>query len=59
MFRQMDLKGKASDDTKLKTVHQNTISTIRSFDESGGTVRKLSSKSPLVLVLPNCNAHVL
>ena len=45
MFRQMDLKGKASDDTKLKTVHQNTISTIRSFDESGGTVRKLSSKS--------------
>ena len=45
MFRQMDLKGKTSDDTKLKTVHQNTISTIRSFDESGGTVRKLSSKS--------------
>ncbi|OCK95383.1 structural constituent of cytoskeleton [Cenococcum geophilum 1.58] len=43
MFRQMDLKGKASDDTKLKTVHQNTISTIRSFDESGGTVRKLST----------------
>lgn len=43
MFRQMDLKGKTTDDTKLKTVHQNTISTIRSFNESGGTVRKLST----------------
>jgi actin related protein 2/3 complex subunit 1A/1B len=44
MFRQMDLKGKSSaDDTKLKTVHQNTISTIRSFEEDGGNVRKISS----------------
>jgi len=43
MFRQMDLKGKASDDTKLKTVHQNTISTIRSFEESRGVVKKLST----------------
>lgn len=45
MFRQMDLKGKSggSDDTKLKTVHQNTISTIRSFQESGGNVTKISS----------------
>jgi actin related protein 2/3 complex subunit 1A/1B len=52
MFRQMDLKGKASDDTKLKTVHQNTISTIRSFEESGGVVKKLSSKEiPSVTVL--------
>jgi actin related protein 2/3 complex, subunit 1A/1B len=45
MFRQMDLKGKAKDDTQLKTTHQNTISTIRTYDESGGTVRKFSSES--------------
>ncbi|KAJ4380263.1 ARP2/3 actin-organizing complex subunit Sop2 [Didymella sp. IMI 355093] len=44
MFRQMDLKGKNSaDDTKLKTVHQNTISTIRSYEEAGGRVTKISS----------------
>jgi actin related protein 2/3 complex subunit 1A/1B len=45
MFRQMDLKGKSggSDDTKLKTVHQNSISTIRSFEESEGRVTKISS----------------
>lgn len=44
MFRQMDLKGKTKDDTVLKTVHQNTISTIRTFEEAGGSVRKFSSK---------------
>ena len=44
MFRQMDLKGKAKDDTQLKTVHQNTISTLRSYGESGGTVKNFSSK---------------
>lgn len=45
MFRQMDLKGKSNkDDTQLKTVHQNTISTIRSYDESGGNVGKFSSE---------------
>lgn len=44
MFRQMDLKGKTKDDTQLKTVHQNTISTVRSYEEAGGTVRKFSSK---------------
>lgn len=44
MFRQMDLKGKAKDDTQLKTVHQNTISTVRSYEEVGGSVRKFSSK---------------
>lgn len=44
MFRQMDLKGKTKDDTQLKTVHQNTISTLRSYDESGGNVKKFSSK---------------
>ena len=44
MFRQMDLKGKNSkDDTQLKTVHQNTIATIRNYDESGGSVRQFSS----------------
>ena len=45
MFRQMDLKGKAKDDTQLKTVHQNTIATIRIYDETGGAIRKFSSKS--------------
>ena len=46
MFRQMDLKGKAKDDTQLKTVHQNTIATVRIYDEAGGAIRKFSSKSP-------------
>ena len=45
MFRQMDLKGKSQNDTQLKTVHQNTIATIRAYDESGGKVRKFSCKS--------------
>lgn len=44
MFKQMDLKGKAKDDTQLKTVHQNTISTLRAFESSGGKVQKFSSK---------------
>jgi actin related protein 2/3 complex subunit 1A/1B len=44
MFRQMDLKGKVKDDTQLKTVHQNTISTIRTYEEAGGSVKKFSSK---------------
>ncbi|KAL9091629.1 MAG: hypothetical protein Q9165_004705 [Trypethelium subeluteriae] len=44
-FRQMDLKGKTKDDTQLPTVHQNTISTARSFQESGAHVSKFSSKS--------------
>ncbi|CZS91286.1 probable Arp2/3 protein complex subunit sop2 [Rhynchosporium agropyri] len=43
MFKQMDLKGKTKDDTQLKTVHQNTISTIRIYEESGGVVRKFST----------------
>jgi actin related protein 2/3 complex subunit 1A/1B len=34
MFRQMDLKGEVEDDTQLKTLHQNTISTIKSYSES-------------------------
>jgi len=45
MFRQMDLRGKVKNDTQLKTVHQNTISTIRAYSASGGVVSKFSSKS--------------
>ena len=45
MFRQMDLKGKVKDDTQLKTVHQNTISTIRAYEQTGGVIKKFSSKS--------------
>lgn len=44
MFRQMDLKGKTKDDTQLKTVHQNTIATLRVYEKSGNGVRKFSSK---------------
>ncbi|KAB5551220.1 WD40-repeat-containing domain protein [Coniochaeta sp. 2T2.1] len=43
MFRQMDLKGKAKDDTQLKTVHQNTITTLRAYDSAGGAVSKFST----------------
>ena len=49
MFRQMDLKGsKSQNDTELKTVHQNTIQTVRTYEvgAGAGTVRKFSSKSP-------------
>ncbi len=45
MFRQMDLRGKVKDDTQLKTTHQNTISTVRAYEVSEGTVKKFSSKS--------------
>lgn len=55
MFRQMDLKGKSKDDTQLKTTHQNTINTIRAYDESGGAVRQFSSKFTLSLLLLNTN----
>lgn len=44
MFRQMDLKGKTKEDTQLKTIHQNTISTVRVYDEVNGNVKKFSSK---------------
>ncbi|KIV95370.1 hypothetical protein PV10_03035 [Exophiala mesophila] len=43
MFRQMDLKGKTKDDTKLSTTHQNTINTIRVFEGSASGVRKFST----------------
>lgn len=45
MFRQMDLKGKVKDDTKLSTVHQNTITTIRPYESSGASVSKFSCES--------------
>lgn len=44
MFKQMDLKGKVNDDTQLKTVHQNTITTVRVYEGSNGSVSKFSSK---------------
>ena len=44
MFRQMDLKGKTKDDTQLKTVHQNTISTIRVYNGGSGGVSQFSSE---------------
>jgi len=44
MFKQMDLKGKTKDDTKLETVHQNAITTIRAFDGGPGRLAKFSSK---------------
>ncbi|KAI6854837.1 actin-related protein 2/3 complex, subunit 1 [Hortaea werneckii] len=45
MFRSMDLKGRSGvvDDTKLKTVHQNSINTVRSYQEAGGNVSKIST----------------
>ena len=47
MFRQMDLKGKGGkDDTTLKTVHQNTVATVRVYEGGGGVVRKFSCKYP-------------
>ncbi|KAM0806889.1 putative Actin-related protein 2/3 complex subunit [Seiridium cardinale] len=43
MFKQMDLKGKVKDDTQLKTVHQNTISTVRAYESDGSAVTKFST----------------
>jgi actin related protein 2/3 complex subunit 1A/1B len=43
MFRQMDLKGQTKNDTKLTTVHQNTVNTIRVYQGSPGRVTKFSS----------------
>ncbi|OGM40868.1 putative actin-related protein 2/3 complex subunit 1A [Aspergillus bombycis] len=42
MFRQMDLKGQTQADTQLKTVHQNTINTVRIYEEANGVVSKFS-----------------
>ncbi|KAI0109613.1 WD repeat domain-containing protein [Nemania sp. FL0031] len=43
MFKQMDLKGKVKDDTQLKTVHQNTITTLRVYEGRNGAVSKFST----------------
>lgn len=44
MFRQMDLKGKnSSEDTNLKTIHQNSISTLRAYEGAEGNITKFSS----------------
>lgn len=45
MFKQMDLKGKTQNDTQLKTTHQNTIATIRPYQESNGTISRFSCES--------------
>ncbi|KAI5282118.1 hypothetical protein KEM52_003768 [Ascosphaera acerosa] len=46
MFRQMDLRGSTKKDSQLRTVHQNTINTIRVDERSAdGAVAKFSSKS--------------
>ena len=58
MFRQMDLKGKSMDDTQLKTVHQNTIATIRTYDEAGGNVKKFSCEYSMVVEVRK-NAQML
>lgn len=53
MFKQMDLKGKAKDDTQLKTVHQNTVTVIRPYQatESGVTQFSCKLKScPLAII---------
>lgn len=43
MFRQMDLKGQAQADIKLKSTHQNTVNTVRVYEEANGALR-FSSK---------------
>lgn len=43
MFRQMDLRGRAKDDTQLNTTHQNTINTIRVYEGTAAAVRKFST----------------
>lgn len=59
MFRQMDLKGKVKDDTQLKTVHQNTISTIRVYNGGNGSVNQFSSEQSLIsrttVILTGCS----
>lgn len=43
MFRQMDLRGKSKDDTQLKTVHQNSISTVRNYSGSPDNVKQITT----------------
>lgn len=49
MFRQMDLKGSSKDDSRLTTVHQNTINTLRVHEEADGVVTKISCKNHPIL----------
>lgn len=51
MFRQLDLKGKdAKDDTQLSTIHQNSITSIRAYETSGGRVTKISTTGYVPLI---------
>ncbi|TGZ85085.1 putative actin-related protein 2/3 complex subunit 1A [Ascodesmis nigricans] len=45
MFRQMDLRGKttSSEDSSLKTIHQNTITKIRAYEGQPGAITKFST----------------
>ena len=45
LFRSMDLKGRSGgvDDTKLKTVHQNSINTVRAYQEDASGVSRIST----------------
>lgn len=47
MFRSMDLKGRsgwgAAEDTKLRTVHQNTVNSLRAFVGGNGRVQQVST----------------
>lgn len=45
MFRNMDRKGsaKASEDTSLPTVHQNTITMLRVYESGTGGVTRIAS----------------
>ena len=46
MFRQMDLKGRGAgqgEEMGLRTVHQNTINTVRAFEEGEGGVTRFST----------------
>ena len=61
MFKQMDLRGKVQNDTQLKTVHQNTIATVREYDRAGGNLRKFSSMlngSRIIVCLANITKPV-
>ncbi|KAE8389978.1 Alpha/Beta hydrolase protein [Aspergillus alliaceus] len=51
MFRQMDLKGQTQADIQLKTVHQNTINTVRVYEEANGIVSKFSTVIAVLSIL--------
>lgn len=43
MFRSMDLRGKADNNTTLNTIHQNAITRIRSLESDGNGVTKFAT----------------